>query len=205
MNEHPNLAAALVAACAELTVVETTRTAKIPTKNGGEYSYKFADIADVVKMSRPVLANHGVVALTPVHGHDDGLACTVIFLHSSGDRMDCEPFPFPKGENAQATGSMVTYHRRYALVAALGIAAGDEDDGQSAAPAQRSQEPTQVQPNPKAEPLIDRLALLPEEAQGKILSWFGTPVAEWSALADEHLDRLAEQITKAESKLAVAP
>lgn len=126
-EQHENLAAALVAALADLTVVERGRTA-----NAGTYSYDYADIADVVKLTRPRLAAHGIVALTPVHEHRDGLACTVTLLHTSGDRLDFGPFPFPKGRDAQATGSMVTYHRRYALVAALGIAAGDDDDGAGA-------------------------------------------------------------------------
>lgn len=124
---HPNLAAALVAALAGISVVETGRTADL-----GTYTYKYADLADVVKRTRPALAANGVIALTPVHEHDGGLACTVTLLHESGERLDLGPFPFPRGANAQATGSMVTYHRRYALVAALGMAAGDDDDGAAA-------------------------------------------------------------------------
>ena len=68
MTDTPNLAAALVAALADLTVVETGRSANL-----GTYSYKYADIGDVVKRTRPVLAEHGLVALTPVHDHGDGL------------------------------------------------------------------------------------------------------------------------------------
>lgn len=144
VTEHPNLAAALVAALTDLTVVEKGRTAKIPTKTGRDYSYEYADIADVVKLTRPVLASHGLAALTPVHEHGNGLACTVIIVHASGERLDLGPFPFPHGKDAQATGSMVTYHRRYALVAALGMAAGDDDDGASAAP-----NPTQGPADPR--------------------------------------------------------
>lgn len=140
MTEHPNLASALVAALADLCVVEKGRTAKIPGKEGKQgYSYDYADLSDVVKDSRPVLAEHGVVALTPLGMAGNDLAVTVIFLHASGDRMDLGPFPFPHGRDAQATGSMVTYHRRYALCAALGIAAGDDDDGATAAPRQREE------------------------------------------------------------------
>lgn len=135
MIEHPNLAAALVAALPALTVVEKGRTVNIKTKAGGTIHYDYADIADVVKLTRPILALHGIVALTPVHDHGNGLGCTVVLLHTSGERMDFGPFPFPHGHDAQATGSMVTYHRRYALVAALGMAAGDDDDGASAQPA----------------------------------------------------------------------
>lgn len=136
MSEHSGLAAALVAALADLTVVEKGRTVDIKTKAGGRINYDYADIADVVKLTRPVLAGHGIVALTPVHDHGSGLACTVTLLHASGDRLDFGPFPFPHGHDAQATGSMVTYHRRYALVAALGMAAGDDDDGAAAKPRQ---------------------------------------------------------------------
>jgi hypothetical protein len=127
--QWPSLAPALVAALADLTIVVAGRTA-----NAGSYSYDYADLADVVKLTRPVLNQHGIVALTPVHDHGTGLACSVILLHASGERMDLGPFPFPHGRDAQATGSMVTYHRRYALVAALGMAAGDDDDGAAAKP-----------------------------------------------------------------------
>lgn len=127
MAETGTLAASLVAALTDLTVVTTDKTA-----NAGSYSYNYADLADLVKLTRPVLARHGLVALTPVHAHDDALACTVIILHESGERLDCGPFPFPEGNTAQATGSMVTYHRRYSLLAALGMATEDDDDASSA-------------------------------------------------------------------------
>jgi hypothetical protein len=133
MTEHPNLAAALVAALADVSVVEAGRTAKIDGREGKRgYEYKYADLGDVVKLTRPALAAHGIVALTPVEEHDRGLKCTVVLLHTSGDKLEFGPFPFPNGNTAQATGSMVTYYRRYALIAALGIAAGDDDDGASA-------------------------------------------------------------------------
>lgn len=193
MTEHPNLAAALIAALADVAVVDKGRTANV-----GTYSYDYADIADVVKLTRPALAEHGVIALTPIHDHGSGLACTVTFLHTSGDRLDFGPFPFPHGRDAQATGSMVTYHRRYALVAALGIAAGDDDDGASAAP---RQEPARQVVNPKAAPLAARLAVLPADAQSKILGWFNAPVEAWPSLSDTALDKLADVIGKAEAKV----
>lgn len=139
---HGSIHAALVAALAELTVVEKGRTAKIETKSGGTYSYDFADLADIVKLTRPVLHKHGLVALTPVHDHPQGLAVTVKVIHTSGESMDFGPFPFPHGADARATGSFVTYHRRYALVAALGMATGDDDDGEAAKPRQTAPQPT---------------------------------------------------------------
>lgn len=141
-EKHETLAAALVAALADLTVVEAQRTAQIEHRGGGSHSYKYADIGDVVKLTRPVLAAHGLAALTPIGFHGDGLACTVTLVHEGGETLELGPFPFPHGRDAQSTGSMVTYHRRYALIAALGMAAGDDDDGASARPKERNDEPT---------------------------------------------------------------
>lgn len=122
MTEHPNLAAALVAALADLTVVTKRRTA-----DTGKYSYDYADIGDVIEDTRPTLAEHGLVALTPVHAYEGGHACTVELLHVSGESKKFDPFDFPHGKDAQSTGSMVTYHRRYALLAALGMATTDDE------------------------------------------------------------------------------
>jgi hypothetical protein len=166
MTEHGSLAEALVAALADLTVVEADHEA-----DAGSYSYRYADLADVVKRTRPRLAEHGLVALTPVHDHGNGLACTVTLMHSSGERCDFGPFPFPFGRDAQATGSMVTYHRRYALVAALGMAVGPDDDGASAQAAQVPQE----------DPAVPGLRSSIEGAVGKLSDRQKADLKEWWA------------------------
>lgn len=121
------LHAALVAALTGLTTVEAGRTA-----DTGKYSYDYADLGDIVRLTRPALAEHGIVALTPLGAHGDRLAVTVLLVHTSGETLELGPFPFPEGRDAQATGSMVTYMRRYGLLAALGMATGDDDDGHAA-------------------------------------------------------------------------
>ena len=128
------LHAALVAALSELTTVTKGNTAKIPTKDGGSYSYTYADLSDVVCLTRPALAAHGLVALTPIV---DGPAVRVLIVHTSGEELDLGAFPFAAGRDAQSHGSAVTYARRYALLAALGIAPDDDDDGHRATQAVR--------------------------------------------------------------------
>lgn len=177
MAEAHSLAGALVAALADLAIVNTGRSV-----NTGSYSYDYADLGDVVKLTRPVLAAHGIVALTPVHDHGDGLACTVVLLHTSGERMDLGPFPFPHGRDAQATGSMVTYHRRYALIAALGMAAGDDDDGAGAKPRQAQRVPDAVLQAKVA--LADLPADVADRLSADAISRAGVPGIE-DVLADE--------------------
>ena len=118
-QERPlELLKALVEAVGALMVVDKGREA-----DAGKYRYAYADLGDIVKATRPALAAKGIVALTPVHEHGDRLAVTVTLYHSSGEVLEFPPLPFPCGEDAQATGSMITYYRRYALLAALGMAA----------------------------------------------------------------------------------
>ena len=73
MTDHATLAAALVAALADLTVVEKGRTVDFTTDSGKRVHYDYADLPSVITLTRPVLAEHGVVALTPVHAHGNGL------------------------------------------------------------------------------------------------------------------------------------
>lgn len=130
-HEHPTIEAALVAALAELVTVTKGREAKIDSKTGSSYRYTYADLGDLVADTRPVLAAHGLVALTPVHGHDGRLACTVELIHASGGTKTFLPLPFPESRDARDSGSWMTYFRRYALLAALGMATAD-DDGERA-------------------------------------------------------------------------
>lgn len=130
----------IVGALKELSTIEAGKTATVDSKTGRGYSYKYADIADLVKLTRPVLAEHGLVALTPVHALGDHMACSVVLIHESGNKLEFDPLPFAPGGTAQETGSIITYMRRYALLAALGMAAED-DDGKTGSSSSRSEKP----------------------------------------------------------------
>lgn len=164
MTDHPSLAAALVAALADVAVITKGRTA-----NAGSYTYDYADLGDTVKEIQPRLAEHGIRVLTPVHGYEDRLACTVTLLHTSGDSMSFDPLPFPYGRDAQATGSMMTYYRRYALTAALGLGTAD-DDGAGAHAYQPPQEDPAV---PGLRSSIEAaIARLDDDTKQALKDWF---------------------------------
>lgn len=136
------VAAAFVAAAAELDDVTKTKRATIASGKGS-YGYSYADLADVLASTRPVLARHGLALIQPIATSDDGNSVEIrtVLLHSSGEWLASPTLRLPAGRTAQETGSAVTYGRRYSALAFLGLAAGDDDDGAAAAPRQQHDRP----------------------------------------------------------------
>jgi hypothetical protein len=122
------LAAALVKATGEMTDVARKRTA-----NAGSYSYSYADLGDALGMARPVLSANGLAVLQTAEANHDEVVVHTTILHESGQYVAFAPTRLPAGKTAQATGSAITYARRYSLMAALGLATED-DDGATASP-----------------------------------------------------------------------
>lgn len=129
--EHPSLYEAVVAALSEMDDVKASRKVDVATKAGGSYSYRYADLSDVLGYVRPILAKHGLVVAQSLQG-DVGRASVVTWIiHGSGDRLEFGPLTMESKGTAQDAGSAYTYCRRYALLAAMGLATED-DDGQQA-------------------------------------------------------------------------
>ena len=122
-------AAAFVAAQAELTNPTKGKTAKIPTKTGGQYSYTYADLAAIIVHVREVLAKFKLAVLQDVVSTDSGgIGIRTTILHESGESMTFGPVSGPGSSDWKDIGSAITYARRYALTAALGISTEDDDD-----------------------------------------------------------------------------
>ena len=113
---------ALVAALAELQNPRKDKTA-----NTGAYSYKYADLATILDGVRPVLGRHGLAITQDVQVSDGQMLILTVLHHTSGQSLTFGPIQAAAGRDWQGLGSAVTYARRYALTAALGLA-GDEDD-----------------------------------------------------------------------------
>lgn len=125
-------AEAFAAAQAELPEIPKTKTAKIPTRNGGEYSYTYADLSDVLAACRPILNRHGLSVAQSVSGTHDDVAVVTRIFHKSGHVEEFGPTVLPAGADARGVGSAITYARRYGLCAALGIVPDEDDDGRAA-------------------------------------------------------------------------
>lgn len=139
MSEHINeLAAALAKAQMQLKAVPKTKTAKVATKAGGEYSYKYADLADAFDVCRTTLADNNLAVVQAPAQPDKGV-CTVttMLIHSSGQWMRSTLALDARDATPQSIGSVITYARRYGLAAMVGLVTDDDTDAQEHAGASR--------------------------------------------------------------------
>lgn len=96
------------------------------------YNYNYADLAAVLDIARPLLAKNGLsVVQMPATGSQGNIGLQTTLMHESGQSITgFYEMPLIGSASmtlAQAAGSTITYMRRYALAAALGIAQDDND------------------------------------------------------------------------------
>lgn len=125
---------AFTAAQADLPPIAKQHEAIIPTKTGSGYSYKYADLNDVLEAVRPVLNKHGLSIAQSTTSEEGQIGVMTRIYHTSGHVESFGPLLLPAGGDARSAGSAITYARRYGLCAALGISPDDDDDGEAAAP-----------------------------------------------------------------------
>ena len=120
-----------------------THTVKVVTQKGRNYSYKYADLADVDKAvmdaCRQVKDKDGNTAFAyyfDIANSSQGVCVQTVMVDTSGAQMITNKvwFSNTKSEDAQKTASLISYAKRYSLSAAFGIASEDDDDAQSFKP-----------------------------------------------------------------------
>jgi hypothetical protein len=158
------LAAALAAVQAELPVVTKNKEAEVKgtTRQGDRYNYtyKYADYADVAAKIMPLLGKHGLAFVCRPTERDDGkFGVAYDLIHESGESMSGW-YPLERGLRPQDTGGLITYARRYALCAVTGVAAEEDTDAQGAQYASAGQQEAQ---RPRSQPQRQRPARAPAE------------------------------------------
>lgn len=123
-------AESFVKALAAMPDVHKDKKAQIKTKDGGNFSYAYADLASIIALVRPVLAEHGLVHAQATDTLADGtVSVTTRIYHEGGHVESFGTLTLAAGADARQAGSAVTYARRYSLCAALGIAPDEDTDG----------------------------------------------------------------------------
>ena len=95
------------------------------------FKSKYADLASCWEACRAPLAKNGLAVFQVPEYTETGLTLITTLAHSSGQFMRGSLPVHPKDDTPQAMGSALTYARRYALTAFIGIAQVD-DDGNAA-------------------------------------------------------------------------
>ena len=99
------------------------------------HGYKYADLAECINTAKPFLAKHGLGVSQMLGMSPNGKQTMITMMtHSSGQYMSSEfemveaVLAGGSGKNpAQVLGSAITYQRRYAYAAIIGLAQEDDD------------------------------------------------------------------------------
>jgi hypothetical protein len=139
-STHTSLAAALAAFQGEVPTFKKSKTAKVKMKTGGEYTYTYADLGDILPVVGPLMAKHGLSwSSKPGRDEQGEWVLRYVLRHDSGESDNDEmSLCVEKRCKPQELGSAITYMRRYAQGAQLGLATEGDDDGNTAQGADRS-------------------------------------------------------------------
>lgn len=103
-------------------------------KQNPYFKSAYADMASVVAASRPALTKNGLSVVQNIIDHDDGQKVLhTMLLHSSGQYLESRVRIVPPKNDVQSISSTITYMKRMAYSALIGVVTGDEDDDGEAA------------------------------------------------------------------------
>lgn len=111
-----------------------------PIKNKAGHNSSYADLPQVLSIIRPLMTKYNLsVIQLPCEASDGKVAIETMIMHESGEwiskryEMDKitteERLKLKSLSDAQATGIIITYARRYALTALFSICAQEDTDG----------------------------------------------------------------------------
>ena len=140
------IATALAKAQAEINNPERTLTATIQGRDG-ERTFRYASLANGLDLVRKCLGQHQVAVVQTTAVDQGQIMLTTLLVHTSGEWISSLWPVCPATEtSAHLKGAALTYARRYALFAIVGIAGEDDLD----APDLVSQaKPTPPEPPPR--------------------------------------------------------
>lgn len=104
------------------------------TAQAGKKTYKYLNLATILKTIKPVFEKHGLAFSQRVTFDNTGETRQVIgtvetIIFDDKEQMMACSYPFFVTGDPQQVGSAITYARRYSLYAVLGIFPDKDDDG----------------------------------------------------------------------------
>lgn len=126
-------------------------------KNNPFFKSKYADFKSIVEASRPALSANNISVTQCILPDSDGNNMLLsILMHSSGQYIESRMKIAPAKTDIQSISSYITYVKRLAYTALVGVLTGDEDDDGEAAVAHERAYPskTSYPPSDIPQPLI---------------------------------------------------
>lgn len=106
------------------------------------YKSKYADLSAIWESVRELLHSNGLAVAQLPQEKEGHIYLETLLLHTSGEWLSSSLLVTPgKPNDPQAVGSALTYARRYALSAMLGVCSEEDDDAESAVARQPKQNP----------------------------------------------------------------
>jgi len=110
--------------------------AEMPTApkdaNNPHFKSKYATLQSIAETAKPILQKHGLAICQTFETACDGVSIITSLIHESGEYITGSLFLKPTKNDPQGYGSAITYGRRYAMAAILGIVADEDDDATAA-------------------------------------------------------------------------
>jgi hypothetical protein len=104
-------------------------------KTNPHFRSSYADLASVWDACRSALTSNGLSVSQTAGASEDGrVRVTTILMHSSGQWLCDDLVMKPVKDDPQGVGSCITYARRYALAAIVGVAPEDDDGNAASLP-----------------------------------------------------------------------
>lgn len=166
-SEHiDQLATALAVAQGQIRNPSKNKKVKVKTRTGGAYEFEYADLTAIIDAIKKPLADNNIAYVQHMNIDQEGkFRLYTRLAHSSGQWMESVTPIFIEGEQgSQAFGSALTFMKRYALAAMLGIAADSDDDANMADGNEASfqpRKPKEPAPSPMEQPQAKPLTSTP--------------------------------------------
>ena len=132
LNASENLADLAAALCA----VQGELKPAIKQADNPFFKSKYVDLPGVWEAIRPLLAKNGLSVVQTFTASADGPTIVTTLMHKSGQWVSSELYLEPAKSDPQGVGRAITYGRRYALAAMVGVVADEDDDGNAASQGQ---------------------------------------------------------------------
>jgi hypothetical protein len=157
MNKSESIAnLALALSKAQLELSNPKKTSSNPF-----FKSKYADLSEVINVSKTVLAEHGL-SIMQFLSYTDMVNVETMILHSTGEWIS-ETLSLPVAKHdAQSIGSTCTYARRYSWAAICGLAQEDDDANAAVEHKPEAQKQAATNKEPDYAAMLNSAKSLPE-------------------------------------------